>query len=237
MRLTTRRSFLKWLGGALAAAGLAGCTQAETSPLLTPAFSRPTSSQAGWRWEVRWYKRKPTVDLVQWRLTIDGLVESSRELTLDEFRALPSTTLYVRMKCVECWSAPADWTGVAGRDVLALVQAQATGQFVTLHCLDGYTTTLSVQDLSAEHVLFAYAMYGQALPTEQGYPLRLIAPAKYGYKCAKAIERLEFVDSLVPGYWESRGYDNDGTIRAGVDHPLDLKGETRTISGGEITEY
>ncbi len=237
VRTTNRRSFLRWLGGAIVAAGLASCTRGETPPLLTPAFPSPTSFQTGWRWQVRWIGRTPQADPAQWRLTIDGLVASQRELTLDEFRALPSTTFHARMKCVECWSAPADWTGVAGRDVLSLVQAQPEGQFVTLHCLDGYTTTLPVQDLSAERVLFVYAMNGVDLPTEQGYPLRLLAPSKYGYKCAKAIERLEFVDKLVPGYWESRGYDNEGTIQAGIDHPLDLKGQARQISGGEITEY
>jgi sulfoxide reductase catalytic subunit YedY len=234
---TDRRSFLKWLGGALIAAAAAGCTRSPTRSPLTPAVPSLGPTRAGWSWEIRWIGRTPKADPAQWRLTIDGLVDRSRVLTLDEFRALPSTTFHARMKCVECWSAPADWTGVTGRDVLSLVQAQPDGQFVTLHCLDGYTTTLSVQNLSAERVLFVYAMDGQDLPVEHGYPLRLLVPSKYGYKSAKAVERLEFVPELVPGYWETRGYDNEGTIQKGVDHPLDLGKAARPISGGEITEY
>jgi len=50
------------------------------------------------------------------------------------------------------------------------------------------------------------------------------------------LTRLEFVDRRIPGFWESRGYDDEGTIQPGLDHPLDL-GETRRIQGGEITEY
>jgi DMSO/TMAO reductase YedYZ molybdopterin-dependent catalytic subunit len=125
---------------------------------------------------------------------------------------------------------------VAGRDLLALVEPLDGADFVTLHALDGYTSTLSVAELTNERIIFVYGMDGQDLPSQHGFPLRLIAPAHYGYKCVKAVSRLEFVDSHVRGFWETRGYDNVGIIQPGVDRPLDLEG-TRRIGYGEITDY
>lgn len=233
-----RRRFLKWAGGGLllAALGMKACTPRPSATL--PPGVRPSAEPTRriWRWNIRWIRGTPEVDLPSWRLRIDGMVEEPLELTLEELRALPATTLRLRMKCVECWSAPAVWTGVAGRDLLALVRPLAGTRYVTLHALDGYTSTLLLEELTAGRVLFPYAMDGQDLPADNGFPLRLLAPSKYGYKCVKAVTRLEFVDGPVLGYWESRGYSDEGTIRRGVDQPLDL-GETRQIDGGEITEY
>ncbi len=236
-----RRRFLEWLGGGLllggaAALGLGGCGPVYDTP--SPGDSpRPMLTEAGWSWEIRWIGRAPQVDMAGWRLLINGLVQSSRALSLADLRALPTTTLRLRMKCVECWSAPAVWTGVSGRDLLALVRPLPQAGYATLHALDGYTSTLSLEELAAERVLFAYGMDGQDLPAENGAPLRLIAPSKYGYKCVKAIGRVELVDDRVPGFWELRGYDNVGTIQAGRDFPLDLGRTGRPISGGEITDY
>jgi DMSO/TMAO reductase YedYZ molybdopterin-dependent catalytic subunit len=234
-----RRSFLQWLGGSLllggaVAWGLRGC---GPTPGVPPSPGVPPVTQSGWNWEIRWIGQTPQVDMAGWRLLINGLVESLQVLSLADIRALPSTTLRLRMKCVECWSAPARWTGVAGRDLLALVNPLPEAGYVTLHSLDGYTSTLSLEEVTAERVLFVYGMDGQGLPVEQGAPLRLLAPSKYGYKCVKAISRLEFVDDRIPGFWEERGYDNVGTIQAGLDHPLDLGRQGRPIQGGEITDY
>jgi len=239
--MVDRRRFLMWLGGGLLLAGAAalGCgpgPQATTFP-LTPGTPLSRVTPTGWRWEIRWIRRPPPVDPQAWRLLIDGLVETSRVLTLDRIKELPATTLRLRMKCVECWSAPADWTGVLGRDLLDLVKPRPEAGYVTLHAIDEYTTNLSLEELRADRVLFVYGMDGVELPAQHGYPLRLIAPSKYGYKSIKGITRLEFVTSRDPGYWEQRGYDNVGTIQPGLDHPLDLGRKAREIQGGEITEY
>jgi DMSO/TMAO reductase YedYZ molybdopterin-dependent catalytic subunit len=237
-----RRRFLQWLGGGLllggaAVVGLRGCGLQPSQVPLVPGTTPPAETPRSWSWEIRWIGGTPQPDLATWHLTMDGLVKTARALTMDDIRALPATTLHLRMKCVECWSGPAEWTGVAGRDLLAQVEALPEAAYVTLHALDGYTSTLSIADIVAERVLFVYGMDGQDLPVEQGFPLRLIAPSKYGYKCVKAISRLEFGSQHTLGYWEVRGYDNVGTIQPGFDHPLDLGRTARPIAGGEITEY
>jgi len=236
-----RRRFLRWLGGGIllggaAALGLQACGREATGVPLSPAAILPTG-RPGWSWEVRWIAGTPRADPASWRLTLDGMVREQRALTLEEIRALPAVTLRMRMKCVECWSAPAEWTGVAGQDLLALVEPLPEAGHVTVHALDGYTSTLALEHLRQERVLFVYGMDGRELGREHGYPLRLIVPSRYGYKSVKAISRLEFGPGQDPGYWEQRGYDEDGTIQPGFDHPLDLGRGARQIQGGEITDY
>ena len=81
-------------------------------------------------------------------------------------------------------------------------------------------------------------MNGEPLSDAHGFPLRLIAPSKYGYKNPKAIWEMEYVSEQQAGTWSKIGpYSSDGTILPGTDHPLEYDKEPRRISGGEITDY
>jgi len=233
----SRRRFLRATGlGLLAAATGCGPVAPAPSPSSPPGSQSPNPGQRTWKWEIRYIKGTPRVDLATWRLRVDGLVEQPAQWSLDELQALPVTEQSSRMKCVECWSGPALWRGVAGRDLLAQVRPLSKASHVRLYALDGYDTTLPLPVVMAPRSIFVYAMDGGPLPPDNGAPLRLIVPSLYGYKNCKGIERVEVTDRPVPGYWERAGYPDDGTIRAGTDHPLDL-GVTRPIIGGEITDY
>ena len=140
------------------------------------------------------------------------------------------------MKCVECWSGTALWQGVSGADLLALARPSAGATHVRLVAVDDYDTTLPLATVTAARSLFVYAMNGAPLPPDNGFPLRLLVPSLYGYKNIKGIERVELTDRAILGFWETAGYPDDGVIRAGTDHPLDLEGR-RSISGGEIVDY
>ena len=98
---------------------------------------------------------------------------------------------------------------------------------------------MKLEDLLHPRTLFAVGMNGEALSPEHGAPLRLVLPAKYGYKSSKLITKLTFVDKggmgLVADGWPF--YSASGDILAGVDHPFEFPDETRKIAGGEITEY
>ena len=81
-------------------------------------------------------------------------------------------------------------------------------------------------------------MNGAPLSDEHGFPLRIIAPFKYGYKNPKAILRIEYVNAVQYGTWSKIGpYSPDGTILPGTDHPLELGKRPHQIPGGEIREY
>jgi DMSO/TMAO reductase YedYZ molybdopterin-dependent catalytic subunit len=167
-------------------------------------------------------------------LRIDGLVERPQTLTLDQIKDLPSVTERVRMKCVECWSAPAVYTGVRLEEIFKLVGPTAQATHVRFYAADDYNDTLSLEELRAPRVMLAYEQDGEDLPLDNGWPLRLVTPVKYGYKYVKGVVRLEFTDEMMTGTWENYGYSTDATVQPGLDRPLDLGG-VRPISGGELT--
>jgi methionine sulfoxide reductase catalytic subunit len=204
------------------------------TPGASAAQAKPTA--AGWHWSINYIEGTPNVNGDTWRLKVDGLVERSLDLSLADLRALPATEQRSRMKCVECWSAPARWLGVSGADLMALARPLAPASHVTFDAVDGYDTTLPLSVIVASRTLLVYGMDGGPLPADNGYPLRLIVPSRYGYKNCKAIIHIGVTDKPVPGYWEHFGYSDDGTIAAGTDYALDLA-ESFPIPGGEITDH
>ena len=81
-------------------------------------------------------------------------------------------------------------------------------------------------------------MNGHALSKEHGFPIRLIAPFKYGYKNIKYITKIEFRKDRSRNYWADNGpYSIDGTIQPGIDHPLDFKKKPLPINGGEVFHF
>jgi hypothetical protein len=99
---------------------------------------------------------------------------------------------------------------------------------------------MSLDEMLSPRVLMTLDMEGEPLPDKHGAPLRLIDPAKYGYKSAKLITSIEFVAEGKGSMACDIGpyYSPDGAILAGYDHPLDLGANVRKkIRGGEITEY
>ncbi len=142
------------------------------------------------------------------------------------------------MKCVECWSAKAEWSGFHFSELMKLCPPQPEATGVVFHCGDAYTEHLPLEDLNHPRTLWVTEMDGAPLSDEHGFPLRVIIPSKYGYKNPKAILRIEYVSELQYGTWSKIGpYSPDGTLLPGTDHPLDLGKTPHRISGGEITGY
>jgi hypothetical protein len=83
---------------------------------------------------------------------------------------------------------------------------------VIFYAVDGFHSSLTIEDAMADDVLLAYEMNGEPLPEEQGYPLRLVVPGKYGYKWVKWIDQVQVVDYDHKGFWELRGWNDDAGI-------------------------
>jgi len=97
---------------------------------------------------------------------------------------------------------------------------------------------LTLEELRHTQVLMVTHMNGAPLSDGHGFPLRVIAPFKYGYKNPKAIQKMEYVAEITYGTWSKIGpYSPDGTILPGTDHPLEFNKQPRRISGGQITDY
>ena len=152
-------------------------------------------------------RSNPKIDLKTYTLQISGEVEESLALRWEEVLKLPKTRSVSDFHCVEGWSVlNCEWEGVRFSDLVDLVKPKETARYVTFECADGYTTSLSLEELSGEDVLLAYGLGGKPLEEGIGYPLRLVIPNKYGYKSALWVTKIKFTAKKELGYWEKLGY-------------------------------
>lgn len=157
------------------------------------------------------YGPTPKIDLNTWRFRVFGLVEEEIEWDWPGFICIGKTTVDSEFHCVTQWSRLQNtWEGVLFSDVMKHVRPKPAARYVMVHCYGGYTTNLPLDVLMDDDVLFAFGHDGEALPADHGGPLRLVVPKRYGWKSAKWVSGLEFMEKDAPGFWEVRGYHMDG---------------------------
>jgi DMSO/TMAO reductase YedYZ molybdopterin-dependent catalytic subunit len=169
------------------------------------------------------YQSMAEAGFADWRLTVDGLIEQSLELSLEDLRGMPPRTQITRHDCVEGWSCIGQWTGVPLRLVLERARLKPGARYVVFRCADApeqtldesgrYYESIGLEDAFHPQTILAYEMNGEPLPVAHGAPLRLRVERQLGYKMAKFIMRIEVVDSFAGigrgkgGFWEDRGYE------------------------------
>jgi DMSO/TMAO reductase YedYZ molybdopterin-dependent catalytic subunit len=162
-------------------------------------------------WPVLTYGSVPRIDLKTWSLRLIGLVEEEVSFTWEEFNSLPQVTVHCDIHCVTTWSRlDNDFAGVLVSEVLSRVRLKPEAKAVMVHSHGGYTTNLSVDEISGPDCMFALSHDGQPLTAEHGGPLRLLVPKLYLWKSAKWVRGLEFVAQEKPGFWETYGYHMHG---------------------------
>jgi DMSO/TMAO reductase YedYZ molybdopterin-dependent catalytic subunit len=154
------------------------------------------------------------IDLENYRLKVDGLVEIPLEYTLEEATGnQQSYQKVVTLNCVEGWSVKILWEGVLVKDLIAGAKASPEANTVIFHAYDGYTTSLPLDYIIGQDIMLAYKMNGVVLPPERGAPFQLVAESKWGYKWIKWVTEIELSDDVnYQGYWESRGFSNDADL-------------------------
>lgn len=154
------------------------------------------------------------IDLESYRLKVDGLVENRLEYTLGEVTDNhQSYEKVVTLNCVEGWRVKILWEGVLVEDLIEAAKASLEANTVIFHAYDGYTTSLPLDYIMGQDIMLAYKMNGVVLPPERGAPFQLVAESKWGYKWIKWVTRIELSnDASYQGYWERRGYSNDGDL-------------------------
>jgi DMSO/TMAO reductase YedYZ molybdopterin-dependent catalytic subunit len=158
-----------------------------------------------------------------WRLRVDGLVNTPSTFTLQDIRQLPSRTQITRHDCVEGWSCIGGWTGLPLSVVLERVGLEPEARFVVFHCADElpsytdgrnlYYESLDLIDAYHPQTILAYDLNEAPLDVAHGAPLRLRVERQLGYKMAKFLNRIEVVARLdtirggTGGTWEDAGYE------------------------------
>jgi DMSO/TMAO reductase YedYZ molybdopterin-dependent catalytic subunit len=155
------------------------------------------------------YGPAPRFNPKTWDFKMFGLVEEPVRLSYEQFRALPQSKQVSDFHCVTTWSRLDNaWEGVRVGELMKLVKLKREARFVVIHCDGNYTTNLPLNEFFDDDVMLAHRHDGADLDLDHGFPLRLVVPKLYGWKSAKWVRAIEFVDIDQRGFWEVRGYHN-----------------------------
>jgi DMSO/TMAO reductase YedYZ molybdopterin-dependent catalytic subunit len=149
-------------------------------------------------------------DPSSWKLKLIKSPGDTLLVTMDEIKALPKTDIVFDFKCIEGWSQVTHWAGVKFSAFAAKynLNAQTQMNYVELITPDKkYYVGIDMPSIMHPQTLLCYEMNGMPLPMNQGYPLRLIIPVKYGIKHLKRIGTISFSNERPPDYWYEQGYD------------------------------
>jgi DMSO/TMAO reductase YedYZ molybdopterin-dependent catalytic subunit len=153
------------------------------------------------------------IDKDKYTLRITGLVDSAMTYGYDEIINRPSLKKVVTLNCVEGWSVTLLWEGVLVKDMINQAGVESTANTVIFYAEDGYSTSFPLNYIMENDIIMAYRMNGVTIPPERGFPFELVAENKWGYKWIKWITQIELSDNdKYRGFWESRGYSNDGDL-------------------------
>jgi sulfoxide reductase catalytic subunit YedY len=173
-----------------------------------------------------------------WKVKIDGLVDKKQELDIDAIlkMAPPEERIY-RHRCVEGWSIVVPWVGFSLSELIKRVNPTSNAKFVEFTTiLDKtqmpgqqrnvlewpYVEGLRMDEAMNPLTLLCFGMYGEDLPNQDGAPIRIVVPWKYGFKSAKAIVKIRFTDKQPLNTWNisaPQEYGFYSNVNPNVDHP------------------
>jgi DMSO/TMAO reductase YedYZ molybdopterin-dependent catalytic subunit len=155
---------------------------------------------------------KTPIDPETYRVIVES-GETRLELKVAEIQAMPVTSISIDFKCIEGWTEVMQYAGVRFSEFMKKygVGVRPDGspyRYVGLETPDrAYYVSLDSESMMNQQTLLAFEMNGQELAPQNGYPVRLIVPSKYGIKSLKRIGRIFFSDLRPPDFWAERGYD------------------------------
>ena len=180
----------------------------------------------------------PQVDIAQWTLSIEGLVERPFKMTYEELLSRPHTSMVATLECIGNplggeQIGTAKWTGVPIHELLREVGVDERAVDLVLYGADGYSDSFPLSRARREEVLLALTMNGVPLPRDHGFPARVIVPGLYGIKNVKWLTKLQAVDYDYRGYWQREGWPEEANIKP--QSRIDLPGDRETIRTSSYT--
>ncbi|MFZ0769492.1 MAG: molybdopterin-dependent oxidoreductase [Acidimicrobiales bacterium] len=164
----------------------------------------------------------PKIKDSDYRLRVGGLVEHPKIFTLDDLKAMPSTSFVKTFQCVTGWRVPdVHWEGVRLSDILDAVGVKPEGQALSFESYDGADSeSLTIDQARLPDIIVAYKMLGAPVTTEHGGPVRLYVAPMFGYKSLKWLSAIHVTHEVQPGFWEHNGYPVNGWLD-GTTGPTD----------------
>jgi len=159
----------------------------------------------------------PVVDESTWRLVVDGLVSTPQTYEKADLLSMAAIDEHVTLECVSNevggnLISTAKWGGVRLSDVLDLSGVDPLADWVLFSCADGYTVAIPLSRARDADTLLALRMNDRALPVNHGLPARIVVPGLYGMFHAKWLTRITLVQGEVLGFWQEKGWTNQGLV-------------------------
>lgn len=183
-------------------------------------------------------------------LSIDGLVDTPVELGLEDIEALGLEQRVYRFRCVEAWSMTVPWLGVPLHKVLAKAGVKSDAKYIAFTSFDDdkqapnmnypgypfpYYEALTIEEAMNELTLVTTGLYGKRLPPQNGTPLRVTIPWKYGFKGPKSVVKMTLTNEKPKTFWSdiSSEYKFEANVEPEVDHPRWSQATERDLETGE----
>jgi sulfoxide reductase catalytic subunit YedY len=196
-------------------------------------------------------KNAGTLKTRPWTVEVEGLVKKPGKYGIEDLLKLSAQEERIyRLRCVEGWSMVVPWVGYSLAELIKKVEPQGNAKFVEFVTLADpktmpfvgsrvldwpYTEGLRMDEAMHPLTLLAFGMYGEVLPNQNGAPVRLVVPWKYGFKSAKSIVKIRFVEKEPGTAWNKAAANEYGfysNVNPNVDHPRWSQATERRIGDG-----
>ncbi len=186
-----------------------------------------------------------------WSITVDGEAEKTGTYHFEDFiKPFDLEERIYRMRCVEAWSMVIPWVGISLADIIKHLQPNSKARYVAFETLHDpsqmpgqrrrslawpYREGLTIKEATNPLAIFAVGIYGEVLPNQNGAPIRLVVPWKYGFKGIKSIVRMSFVEKRPKTSWNmaaSNEYGFFANVNPEVNHPRWSQARERRIGSG-----
>ena len=200
------------------------------------------------------YKNSQEFKIKPWNISIEGEVESPITLSADEILSLyPSEERIYRLRCVEGWSMIIPWMGFSLSKLLNKVSIKTEAKFVEFESVYDpeqmkgqrypvlnwpYREGLRIDEAMHPLTTVVTGLYGKTLPNQNGAPLRIFVPWKYGFKSAKAIVKIKLVKKMPTSSWmkaSPREYGFYSNVNPSVNHPRWSQASERVVGGSLLS--
>ena len=186
-----------------------------------------------------------------WTVSVEGEVKKNKTISIEDiYKLAPLEERIYRMRCVEGWSMVIPWIGLPLAQLIKWAEPNSNAKYVefisladkqqmpgqNLEVLDWpYTEGLRMDEAMNPLTIMAVGLYGEQLPNQNGAPMRLVTPWKYGFKGAKAIVKIRFVEKMPVSSWMKAGPNEYGfyaNVNPNVEHPRWTQSSEKRIGGG-----
>jgi len=196
-------------------------------------------------------KNSKNFNTSSWAVSVEGEVKKPRKFTLDEIlKIVPLEERIYRHRCVEAWSIVVPWIGFSFSSLIKLVEPTPKAEFVAFQSYFDpqqmpqakyagidfpYVEGLRMDEALNPLALLCVGMYGETLPNQDGAPVRMVLPWKYGFKSIKSLVKIKFQQKMPPATWNRMAPNEYGfysNVNPSVDHPRWTQSKERRL--GEI---